>query len=831
MNSKMINLLLVLFLVMIPIADCAKDEDRQIILSGNLEIEDEAFGPAFVAISITDDIEKIENDPYDTIVQIVTVDTSDYSFNVDLSESDLIPGQEIFIFGFVDNDFNYGIPVPGEGDYVGFYFDFQNWKPSYVLQEGHNDGMNIEVKRRVYNFDAKVSGVIDGDYIGNIILVAYAGELTSMTDFGELDINGIVGYQRLFKGDSALPYSLRIFPYGYNIPIKNVLLLALFDDNKNGKPDAGDMIGFYSDEYYNLPRMITIHEETMNDRIIHSDPSHVIKLTEPSGYNIPICGSLHLPEGEIYDETSSPLFLFIAETDDPTQLLDDPFRHVKYFKKIEPPVEGPPPEEEVQSIEFNILLSETDLREGDEISIGSIWDMDYSGGLPFPTQGDYIGFYIDSFTISPTYKLQNHENSDINIHVNRMIYSFESKIEGTCFGCDTGELTIIAYAGEIYSFNFMDALDFNYIIGYQKKAIDLAYSNYSLGILPYGYDVPIQNVYLLAMLDKNGNGICDAGDMIGYHTVESNNLPSLLTVDDGLISNKHINMTMEIAEPSGYEIPIIGSLEIPEGEVYDEDSDPLYLIIAKTNYFGDIFDDPVNVIKYFQRIKPPERGIQIIGFNIDLSQTDLQAGDDIIVSGIWDKDLISGFPFPTEGDYVGFYINYNAFSPTYRLQNDMNDEINIKVNRSVYGFDSTISGTVEGGDAGELTIIAYALDINLLNLDFINVDNIIAYQKIEKGVLDQNYTLEIFPYGRNVPIANVLLIAFLDINRNGFFDGGDYIGYHIADDDIYFPSIFTVVDGENSNKDIKMIIHIPSPEEMILILLDTISQLLEDIFG
>jgi len=92
MNIKNLTNILIVS-VMIVLASCGgknNGDDNKIYLSGQLEFDvDDKSGPAFVAISNTDDFEKIENDAQNAIIDIITVDSEDYSFKIDLSESEL----------------------------------------------------------------------------------------------------------------------------------------------------------------------------------------------------------------------------------------------------------------------------------------------------------------------------------------------------------------------------------------------------------------------------------------------------------------------------------------------------------------------------------------------------------------------------------------------------------------------------------------------------------------------------------------------------------------------------------------------------------------------
>ena len=129
----------------------------------------------------------------------------------------------------------------------------------YTLHAGVNDGIDIVIDREVFSFDAVVSGDVIGEDEGDLTLIAYAGEI-DFFDFSNLDFSAVIGFERVTKGAGPLSYSMDILPYGYDVPIEKVYLLAFLDVNRNGEIDGGDRIGYYSAGGYNLPTLLTIDE-------------------------------------------------------------------------------------------------------------------------------------------------------------------------------------------------------------------------------------------------------------------------------------------------------------------------------------------------------------------------------------------------------------------------------------------------------------------------------------------------------------------------------------------------------------------------------------------
>ncbi|MDY6933504.1 MAG: hypothetical protein SVZ03_04680 [Spirochaetota bacterium] len=823
MNAKILYILFII-LIVISSHSCGEEENNnQIFISGNLEIDEGIFGTAFMVISrAVDDFEVIEENPQDFIIKIVAVEPIDHSFNIDLSESSLRPGEEVLLFGFVDKDYNYGIPNPTEGDYVGFYIDRDDYSPYYVLKSGHNEDISIDINRSVYDFEAYISGTIDGDYKGEIMVVAFTGEMPSM-NIDDFDIDGVIGYKKLTKAESPVSFSMKIMPYGYNVPIENVYLIAMFDENANEKPDAGDMIGFYSDEYNNLPTKLTIREGILDNKHINFDIDKVIRLAEPSGYDIPLCGSMELPDGEIYDEESNPIYIAVIEADDPMVLLDNledfsvAMKYLKCFEKVQQPKNG------TQIIEYNIDLSETDLNAGDEILIFAMWDMNYAGGLPSPlTPGDTVGFYINLSAFSPTYRLRDDSNNNIDFKLNRSVYDFEAEISGTIIGNDTGDLTIVAYAGELTSLNFDDIegmFDIDAIVGYQQLEKGASDLDYTMKVLPFGKNIPIENVLIIAFLDKNNNGIPDGGDRIGFHTDDPMKLPTLLTIKRGFYRNRNIEMMMDLPKQSGHDISISGSFEKPPG--YDKNSNPIFLIVAQMSIedIDLLFKEPFKYIKYFYKMPPGENE-----FNIDLSSTDLTPGDiddhedDIFVVALWDRDF-NGFLAPTEGDYLGFLISKEDFAFSYNLHEGVNEittngyELNI--NRRFYQHNSYITFWLSRGWLSSSTfnqddkIIVAAIQAD--GIDYYNMKVNIDYAvgiAIAKPIFGSEYTssMSILPaiykeidVEDPFAIENLYIFSIHDKSPSNLRpDIGEYLGFYWLDYmDIAIPNLWDLTDEEN----------------------------------
>lgn len=515
-------------------------------------------------------------------------------------------------------------------------------------------------------------------------------------------------------------------------------------------------------------------------------------------YDITLSGTVDIDD--ISDDIHGPLLVAITTSDDFDRIEKDPLSTIVDIRSVD-----------MTTGTFNWDISESGLEEGDEVFIFGFVDNDYEDGIPDPTEGDYIGFYIDGEKLSLSYQLKRGLNRDINIRVNRRIYSFDSEISGTVKGSREGDLMLIAYAGEINSMDFTQ-FDFDKIIGYEKLVKGTEPVQYSMQILPFGYDVPIEYVYLIALIDCNRNGLVDGGDMIGIHSERDDNFPTLLTIQDGILKNKNIDPAIEIPEPSGYDISLQGSFERPDG--YDENSKPIYTIIAHTDEISLIFDDPLSVITYFQKLPAGETA-----FDIDLSGTDLFPGDDIMILALWDKDYVAGFPFPSEDDLIGYVQNKESFSYTLSLEEGVNavpvNGYEFKINKRMYDHSASVTFQLEEGEAAgsynpgdPVMIIAVQKEgYSLLNSE-IDMDYVIGTITLDVD-FSQTHTMPIFPalYEEIVvqnpfAIDEVYFFAILDNNpANGIPDEGEYMGFYWDRfwliKWIYFPITYDIIDGDN----------------------------------
>ncbi|MFO8047449.1 MAG: hypothetical protein R6U29_00315 [Desulfosudaceae bacterium] len=778
-------------------------------------------GPVFVAVSRSADMEEVEDNPESTVVDIKPVD-ADNRFEMNLSSLDMEPGETVYIIAFIDNNYA-DSPALDSGDYIGFYHPPDSIKTAYQLKAGDNDNLDIEITREVFDLEAEIGGTVfcDPDQFDcpgghEATIVAYAGPINS-SDFSSIDPGRVIGYETFANASFPLDYTLSFIPclpYGQSLPVENVHLIVFLDTDHDGEVNAGDVIGSYADSADDIPRCLTVFDGMLPETDLF--PIHLMQtISDSAGADLKISGRVTLP----YDGRNTsgrPVVVAVGEADAMSGG-GGGFLSLDCFKTIPP-----------GRTSFELDLSGSGLRPGDEVMVTALWDKDYGGCFPDVTPGDMVGFYSDFDSRRFSVSLEEGGNSGLVIDINREVFDFEAEIGGTIhddnneFDGDGHQVTIVAYAGRFTSSNF-DDLDPDGIIGYKTYSSAAFPLDYTLPILPYGHDVPIENVHLAVFVDTDDDGQIGAGDIIGSHAESAGGSPRCLTVYDGMDPGRNyfpIYLMDEIAASAPEDIIISGSVSLPAGGENTRD-EPVLVAVSRADSLGG--EVGFSMVDYFEIIPPGETL-----FELDLSGSGLRPGDEVMVAAAWDRDYSGCFPGLNPGDMVGFHSDVEEMRFTVELPRGYQSGIDIDINREVFDFEAELGGTVfcgeevDCGPAGrDLTIIAYAEPVNSSDFADIDPDGIIGYETFTDVSLPLDYTLSVLPYGYDVTIEDVHLMAFLDKNDNGRIDSGDIIGYHALDAGS-MPAPIAVTDGLTpaaADFDIYMMTAIPpeSPEHNISI--------------
>lgn len=126
MNSKIYIRIVPVLLGALLLGCGEPDHPPEVILSGSIEGEQAAAhrdNPILVAVMPYDETMQLSIYALNDVAALVSVDKHDLTFEIDLSEFGLWPGDRVNIIAFVDANAAGQFPNPDPGDYLGFYLD------------------------------------------------------------------------------------------------------------------------------------------------------------------------------------------------------------------------------------------------------------------------------------------------------------------------------------------------------------------------------------------------------------------------------------------------------------------------------------------------------------------------------------------------------------------------------------------------------------------------------------------------------------------------------------------------------------------------------------
>ncbi|SCY29505.1 hypothetical protein [Desulfoluna spongiiphila] len=522
-------------------AACDETNDSQpLTITGHITTDKtaaEGGGDIYASVLKGGGREMMSRDLSDSF-ESMTRTAPDGSFSLDLSGTGLAPGDTVTLIGFLDRNGNGGIPTPDAGDAMGFFIEEGTLTPSYTLKPGVNSGVDIRISREVFDFDKEISGTITGGYTGPVHLFAYAGDIRSL-DLSALDVDNIIGYASVEKNETPLDYRLTILPYGHDLPIADVTVMAIFDTNENGSLDPGESVAYHSQHPKGLPTLLTLTTAEQDGISLDSDRAMVLPV--PAGEAISLSGQVEPPDG--YDAHSAPLFVLVAETDDPNILLTHPLSVTRAFYRLDP-----------AAVDFNLDVSATGLAPGDTVMVLALWDKNFKENpdtptytsFPDATDGDLLGYYQDKDTLTVAHPLRAGVNAfvpqaegNIRFDVNRRVIdhsaSLAFKVEnGGGVTVNAGDtLLVISIEKEGLRILPPALTDPDRIVTMASVTAtgdsDHTYAVPVMGALldeiiktPFG----VEEVYVIAVLDANQNGKPDTGEALAFY-------PGILDLIDG----------------------------------------------------------------------------------------------------------------------------------------------------------------------------------------------------------------------------------------------------------------------------------------------------------
>ena len=691
------------------------------------------------------------------------------AYEVDLTNTGLRAGDKVLVMGLIDrNPHPNGFPQLSKDDLVGVYTGHNGLMQR--LSPGRNSGIDLIIDRPVFDGQAKVSGRIIGQTSADLVIAAYTGAIDSLTAIN-LDYAKVVGYTKAAAGVDAY-YEMIVSPLGQAFPM-STYIIAFADSNGNQTLDPGETVYFYSTRPDKVPEKVTLNQ----GQGLSLDLNQFLTLQVPANHPMPLSGHINWLGSDAADR--SPAYLFVAKGSSFDALRNDPLHTMKYLQKLSG-----------QPTSFALSLEATDLVPSDKVIVGVLLDKD---GSLSPTTGDRIGIVftgLSSFNVT----LAEGGQSGLTIDVNSTIYNTQKSIDATFSGSSyAGRVIAFLYTGAFESLDF-NAIDKTKVVGYSDLQKSADQSAFSLPLLPIA-NLPISNATLIAFLDANGNGNPDPGEWIGFASAKPSGLPATFSITSDSTATLVVNSFYQLPKPSGQQITAGGTLS----SVFplDTSTNPVAVSLFAETDFSSLAKEPLKYLKSFTTLKAGATS-----FNVDLSQTDLKAGDRVVALAYQNGPQAgSGAPVQLrEGSYVGLLLNGNTLDMALPLALGANaldqNGYALQLNRIFYQHDGRIDvsvgntlGLLSTGDP--LILAAYHIDTSsgnaatiLAQLTTIDYSKVIAYYKTTFQA-NKTYSMPIFPaitpglVDTNArKVASVVVVAFRDSNGNGKLDNGETYGVY-----------------------------------------------------
>ncbi len=757
-----------------------------ISISGNVVVNAaNAKGRTFVVL-LDDDLPSLNpTEIARHIVAVKEIPAKGGSYSIDLSRSGLKVGDRVLMLGLFDRDgTGQGFPQLTPNDLIGIRTGTDSF--ASALKAGENSGFDLVIDRQVYDGQTTVSGRILGRVDSPSVLVAaYAGDFDGLTDF-ELDYSKVLGFTEVVGGVDPR-FELPISAIGVPFPVKTYIV-AVGDQNGNQKLDPGEKVYFHSGRNDKVPEKV----ELTSGNGLTFDLNLNFATQIPRGYAMPLSGVIEWQGADA--RGNEPAFLFVAKGESIDDITQSPLTAIKYLKRLS----GRP-------ASFDITLEETDLVPGDKVMLGVFLDKDSSLSL---SPGDRLGI-ADIGLSGFTKTLSSGGLGGLNVKVNFTIYGTQKTVDAVVtepsLSNYQGRIITAILSGAMTSFD-MESIDVTKVIGYAAIDQTAGKSSLAIPILPVA-QLPVSEATLVAIFDKNGNGLPDPGEDIGLVASKAGGLPEPVAITAQSADTLFINSKYTIPVPSGVNMTVAVAVESSFGVKADEN--PVNVAVLLEAPMGDLARQPLRYVKGFKSLTDLSEPSAF-----DLKATDLKPGDRITMLAFNREPGSNKAPGRlVEGAQVGVLFNSANFETAYSLKEGANDlgaaGFKLNLDRIFYEHSGSIQFKIDGstqlrtGDT--ISIAAYAVDQNTANnfvslaaqLSNIDYAKVIAVGKyVYNGVSSLN--IPILPaLGPGVvdattrKVSNVVIAGFRDDNGNGKFDNNEPAAFYTESGSLV-PSLKTI---------------------------------------
>ena len=727
-----------------------------IVLKGSLAITSElrvAMKRFFVVAARQESLSMNPDQIGQNILAFRQVDANAVDYELDVTSAGLKPGDKVTTFALGDAN-DQGLPALVGGDAIGFAIK-DNSLVTKAIQYGINSGFDLSLSQRYYDGSAKIAVTVDSDYRGPMMLFAYAGPIN--LDGQNLDPTKVVGTVAFRKTDARTQAELPIYGLGQPWPMK-VYVVGLFDANNNQKPDPGEslILQLGSD---GVPTKLTVNN---GDRL-SAALNYTYTLPIPSGQDIAVSGKFQFAS----NNTQPFVHIMVAQGQTLDDVMNDPITHVRASQKVPS-----------SARQYYISLANTSLRAGDQVFVIGVTS-DGASDFPRITTDTLLGVHTSGQSVGDV--LKAGVNSGIDLIIDRSQYKDKISLVGTVTSSYRGPIFATLFAG-----NPMDLINqtfnpSNFVAFTQSTKVTDQFS-VNFQTLVANRPLPLTAIPML-LEDANGNGRADPGERVWFAFDPKTNGPLTVTLAPGLIQSFTFDQVRDVPAPSPTPLSIAGNVRV--GAI--DGPGHLYVLVLDgelPSLAPDQLAQHVHIIQEVGRTGGP--------YTIDLANSGLKPGDDVMVLGLFDRrDRPNGFPQLSSQDLIGIHTSGSAMAQT--LKPGVNSGMDLTVDRTVFDGQAQISGSILASTPSEVILAIYAGEIDSITSPNLDLSKVVGFTRVPQGI-NVPFSVGVTPIGRPFPIS-AYVIAFADSNGNQQLDPGETIYFYSNRSD-HLPEKVTIAQGQ-----------------------------------